>query len=125
MMNTQRTRSNLVSEATGIAKADVDRLLSNHQPLFAEAIRSIEAHRRLPTGSLAHVSGLSLAEIWTDALRYAELELTDADATIVAPFVTALGGFLLAAEAIKAGDERYRRWRLGPDGLTSNMRSVH
>lgn len=117
VMNSAWNRSRSISDATGIAKANVDRYLSNHRPLSADAVRTIEGHRGSEPGSLDHLVGISLDSIWNDHLRYAEFSLGDQGTeAIVAPFITALAGFLLAGEAIKAGNDEYRRFRLGPDG---------
>lgn len=117
VIDSARNRSMTISLATGIAKADVDRYLSNHHPLDADTVQRIEAHRNAERGALGRLVGMSLGEIWSEVLRYAEFPLGNDEAeVIVAPFITALAGFLLAGEAIKAGSDSYRQFRLGPDG---------
>ena len=119
VLNAQNIRARLIAAATGLNFEQVVVYLIQSPPLERQAIQFIEARTGRPPGSLDAYIGKTLNELSEGRLRYGELELRTgggAQAAVAAPWVTALAGFLLAAEALKAaGGDAYEPYRLGPD----------
>jgi hypothetical protein len=113
-------RKRLLVRATGFNEKLVIALLLGDATLADQHLRAIEGHRGLPAGSLDRFRGEKLETLYTEALLYGEARIktaSGAEAAVAAPFTTALAGFLLAAEALKAdGGDAYAEYRLGPCG---------
>lgn len=116
VLDTERITFKLIVEATGLPSGTVQGLLEHHVPLTSTHIDQIEDNRGLERGKLARFVGSELVDLYEAALRYGEATVErDGDrAAVAAAFVTALAGALLAGEALKAGDDAYRAYRLGP-----------
>ena len=83
------------------------------------ALRHVEEHRSLPAGALSAYAGRTLDDLYAAELLYNEEVVTTASATrvaVAAPFVTALAGALLAAEALKRSTRALAEYALGPSG---------
>lgn len=113
-------RKRLLMRATGFNEKLVVALLVSDATLADQHLQAIEAHRGLPAGSLNRFRGESLETLYSEELLYGEARVktaSGAEGAVAAPFTTALAGFLLAAEALKAGaGEEYSSFRLGPLG---------
>lgn len=110
----------LLERATGFTERVILAFLHNEVPLSEQHLAEIERYRDIPAGSLSDHLGKTLEQLYRDALLYGEMTVKTSgggEAAVVAPFVTALAGFLLASEALKfcAGDA-YRPYRLGALG---------
>lgn len=118
-MDGQSIRVRLIAQATGLNFGQVIMWMIQKVPLDAQALRFIEERTGRPQGALKAYAGNTLDELWDQQLRYGAtvvLAAGGAQAAVAAPWVTALAGFMLAAEALKAaGDAEYRSFRLGPD----------
>lgn len=113
-------RKRLLVRATGFNEKLVVALLLSDATLADQHLQAIEAHRGLPAGSLHRFRGERLETLYSEELLYGEARITTAsgaEGAVAAPFTTALAGFLLAAEALKAGGgEECSSYRLGPWG---------
>lgn len=113
-------RKRLLARATGFNERQVIALLIGGVALAPHHLRAIEQHRDLPSGRLDRFLGETLETLYSEELLYGEARVTTAsggEGAVAAPFTTALAGFLLAAEALKAGAGReYAPYRLGPLG---------
>lgn len=116
-------RKRLLMRATGFNEKLVIQLLIDHVPLDEQHLRVIEAHRELPTGKLDHFRGQTLETLYNEELLYGEVRVSTssgAEGVVAAAFTTALAGFLLAGEALKAGaGEAYAAYRLGPHAIAT------
>lgn len=104
---------------TGMPKRQVAELIVKRVPLQHVHLRAIEGHLDRPAGALATYEGAQLDEFYRRELVYGEVPLGGAEsarAAVAAPFITALAGFLLAGEALKAGTAELTPYRLGPAG---------
>jgi hypothetical protein len=104
---------------TGMPKRQVAELIVKRVPLQNAHLRAIERHLDRPSGALARYEGARLDEFYRRELVYGEVSVGGADssrAAVAAPFITALAGFLLAGEALKAGTAELTAYRLGPAG---------
>ena len=110
----------LLEKATGFNERFILGLLHTKTLLTDQHLRQIEQHRSIPLGSLADHTGKTLEALYRDALLYGEMAVRTSgggQAAVAAPFITALAGFLLAAEGLKNGaGEAYRPYRLGALG---------
>lgn len=108
----------LISDATGIIFEQVVVRLINRVPLEPQAVRFIEQRTGLVPGALADYEGRTLEELWRERLIYGAARVDGpggAAGAVAAPWVTALAGVLLAAEALKySGGSVYKPYRLGP-----------
>jgi len=124
VLDTEQITFKLIVQSTGLAPRLVQAWLEKHVPVQDAALREIERNRGMSVGALAPYAGRTIDEIHRVALAYGEFALELADggaAAVAAPWVTALAGFILAGEALKATDmDAYRAYRLGPwaDGRT-------
>jgi hypothetical protein len=118
VLDEDRVLLKLIVRATGIPARQVFQLLDQKAPLQPVHLRAIERHRQLGPGALADYDGATVDALYRAAFVYGETEVqtaTGAPTAVAAPYITALAGFLLAAEALKAaGGEPYRQYRLGP-----------
>jgi len=118
VLDVVRKRSRLIADATGFPEMTVIMLWNARTPLQPVQLRGIERHRGLSVGALAAYEGQPLEHLWRQALLYGEalIQVEKTRVTVAAPFVTALAGFLLAAEAAKPADQ-HPGLKLGPGGV--------
>lgn len=118
VLDGERILLRLISRATGMPPPQVFQLLDQKVPLQPVQLRAIEQHRGLNRGALSDYAGEALEVLYRSELIYGETQVrtaSGAPAAVAAPHITALAGFLLAGEALKAGGgEPYRPYRLGP-----------
>lgn len=116
-------RKRLLMRATGFNEKLVIALLIDHVPLHEQHLRAIEMHRDLPTGRLDPFRGQTLETLYQEELLYGEVRVSassGAEGVVAAPFTTALAGFLLASEALKAGaGDTYAAHRLGTHSIAT------
>lgn len=120
VLDSETTRVRILARETGIHDRMVAELLTRSVPLNATHLRAIEQHRGEPPGALSHWQGQTLDVLYRERILYGEARVRsgDASAAVVAPYVTALAGVLLASELLKrAGDPELRATALGPGGL--------
>jgi hypothetical protein len=130
ILDSQRIKYRLIAQATGFAETVVIPLLLQETALTDQHLRAIEAHRRahgdtVPVGAFDDYRGKPLETLYREKFLYGEALVSTGDggqAAVAAPFITALAGFLLAAETLKAcGGADYARYRLGPAGEVATM----
>lgn len=120
VLDSETTRVRILARETGIHDRMVAELLTRSVPLNATHLRAIEQHRGEPSGALSHWQGQTLDVLYRERILYGEARVRsgDASAAVVAPYVTALAGVLLASELLKrTGDAALRATALGPSGL--------
>lgn len=117
VLDGKATRIRLVAAATGFQVEQVAELLvAVGRTLAADEVSAIENHRQKPTGAYARFIGRPLAELYSEELIYGETLVGGGDVAVAAPAVTALAGFLLAGEALKAASPALQQFRLGVRG---------
>lgn len=118
-------RKKLLVRATGFSERMVNELVVHNARLENQHLRAIEDHQKLPQGSLSLYKGATLDTLYREALLYGEARVrtsSGAEGAVAAPFTTALAGFLLAGEALKAAaGDAYVQYRLGPWGALSTQ----
>jgi hypothetical protein len=107
-----------IAARTGMPKRQVLELIVTRERLQKVHLCGIERHLGKPDGALAAYEGALLEELYRGALVYGEVPVggDGVQAAVAAPFITALAGFLLAAEALKAGTPALASYRLGAAG---------
>jgi hypothetical protein len=110
-----------IARATGLFEKQVAFMLVRKAPLDQALLRRIARHRdaEADVDAYAAFAGSLLIDLYRQELSYGEMRLAgDAGGQVVvaSPFVTALAGFLLAAELLKAGTPGLHRYRLGATG---------
>jgi molybdopterin/thiamine biosynthesis adenylyltransferase len=124
VLDSARIKYRLIAERTGLPAPVVAQLHVQDVPLSAQHIQAIEQFRRehgdpLATGALNGYIGKTLETLYRERFLYGEVLIGTAgggQAAVAAPFVTALAGFLLAGEALKAAGSAFERYRLGTRG---------
>jgi hypothetical protein len=119
VMDAKKIRARLISEATGLVFRQVVVWINQRTPLPAQAIGGIESNTQRPKGSLSGYVGRTIDELWSEQFMYGAAAVgkdNGAAAQVAAPWVTALGGFLLATEALKTVVPDLEGYRLGPSG---------
>jgi hypothetical protein len=116
VLDTERITFNLIVASTGLPPRLVQTWLEQQVTLGAAELRRIESLQGMEAGQLDAYVGCTLEELHRLALAYGEFtaELADGVAAVAAPWVTALAGFILAGEALKATAPAYEQYRLGP-----------
>lgn len=117
VLDTERITFKLIVATTGLPPRLVQAWMEQHVRLDASALAQIERNREFAPGTLSTFVGCTLLELHRRGLGYGEeaLQTDEGTAAVAAPWVTALAGFLLAGEALKAGDhETFSTFRLGP-----------
>lgn len=117
VLDAERIKARLIAQATGFNFEMVVALLVGRVALTLAHIQGIERHGRMPNGALVDFVGLTLDELWDAQLLYGATTAETAGGlvAVAAPWVTALTGVLLAAEALKeAAGSGYQPYRLGP-----------
>lgn len=119
VLDSETSRVRILARETGIHDRMVAELLTRSVPLNATHLRAIEQHRGEPHGALSHWQGQTLGVLYRQRILYGEARVRcgDASAAVVAPYVTALAGVLLASELLKRSDLELRATALGPGGL--------
>lgn len=120
VMDREAVKSRRIVKATGINYEMVVGLLTTRAPLEPDHLRFIEQYAGLHSGALADYRGATLEQLYDREFRYGAVQVQSGEGGIVSvasPWVTALAGFLLAAETLKrGGGEAYARFRLGARG---------
>lgn len=120
VLDSERILVKLIAAATGLPPMTVVPLMIDHVKLSDDHLRAIERNRGLPRGTLQEHRGSEIEELYRAALLYGEVAIRTAsglEAAVAAIFVTALAGFVLAGEALKAaGGEAFAPYRLGVRG---------
>ncbi|TFV57745.1 hypothetical protein E4P41_13885 [Geodermatophilus sp. DF01-2] len=118
VMDTTTTRARLLERATGLNGRMILHYLTADIPLEADVLRQIERHRGLPPESLSQYENATLEDLRAGELLYGATAVGTPTGTVAvaAPYVTALAGVLLAAEALKSATPALAGYRLGPDG---------
>jgi hypothetical protein len=120
VLDSERILAKLVAAATGLPFMTVVPLMVDHVKLADDHLRVIERNRDLPLGALQEYRGVEIDELYRAALLYGEIGIRTAsglEAAVAAIFVTALAGFVLGGEALKAGGgAAFTRYRLGARG---------
>jgi hypothetical protein len=121
VLDSKTVRTRLLANATGFTFEQTAKLLVEiGRTLTEQEITSIELHRNKASGAYAAFVGAPLAELYRRELLYGETALgADGDIAVASPSITALTGFLLAAEALKAGSSELQKYRLGSRGSLS------
>jgi hypothetical protein len=116
VLDTDRITFKLIVASTGLPPRLVQAWLEQRYALGAAELRQIENLRGMPPGQLDAYVGYTVDDIYRLALAYGEFttELSGGVAAVAAPWVTALAGFILAGEGLKAAGPTYEPYRLGP-----------
>jgi hypothetical protein len=116
VLDTDRITFNLIVASTGLPPRLIQAWLEQRVTLGPTELRRIESLQGMPAGQLDGYVGCTLEELHRLALAYGEFtaELHGGVAAVAAPWVTALAGFILAGEALKASTSAYKPYRLGP-----------
>jgi molybdopterin/thiamine biosynthesis adenylyltransferase len=109
VLDSAASRKAILARETGMPERTVSEHLTKGTPLNEPMLRAIAQHRHEPIEKLLPWVGHKLDELYREYILYGEarLQTDQGDAAIVAPFVTALAGILMAGEALKL--------RSGPD----------
>lgn len=120
VLDSERILVKLIAAATGLPPMTVIPLMIDHVKLSDDHLRAIERNRGLALGTLQQHRGAEIEDLYRAALLYGEVAIRTAsglEAAVAAIFVTALAGFVLAGEALKAaGGEALAPYRLGVRG---------
>ncbi len=130
VLDSERIKYRLIAQATGLPEPTVIALLVKETPLTSQHLAAIETHRRahgesVPVSAFDSYLGKTLDTLYREKFLYGEALVTTeggGQAAVAAPFITALAGFLLAGEALKAAaGGAYAPFRLGPRGEIATM----
>lgn len=130
VLDSKRIKYRLIAQATGLPEPTVIALLVKEAPLTSQHLQAIETHRRahgenVPAGAFDAYLGKTLDTLYREKFLYGEALVKTGgggQAAVAAPFITALAGFLLAGEALKAAaGDTYSPFRLGPSGQIATM----
>ncbi|MGI5180134.1 ThiF family adenylyltransferase [Dactylosporangium sp. CA-152071] len=118
ILDADNAKIRILARATGFDHRTIAQWLVGDPRLQRQVLRQIERHRGLAPGALDRYENQTLEHLRAGELLYGASELTTATGTVAvaAPFVTALAGVLLAAEALKHAHPGLRPYRLGPTG---------
>ena len=117
LLDREQTLYRMIARSTNLNERMVIAMMAGRAPLQRAHLREIEGFRGLPRGALADYEGRTLRSLWHGELVYGghTIQTSSGGAVVVAaPWVTALAGFLLASEALKAGAPALLTNRLGP-----------
>ena len=129
-LDAEQIKYRLIAQATGLPEPTVIALLVQEAPLNGQHLAAIENYRRargddLPPGAFDLYLDETLDTLYRERLLYGEVLVTTeggGQVAVAAPFITALAGFLLAGEALKAGGgDAFAPFRLGPRGQIRTM----
>lgn len=130
ILNSREIKARRIERLTGIEYSAVVGLLQNHARLERNHLKFIERSNGWAEGALDDFLGSTLEELYDSKLRYGAINVETRGGGVVAvaaPWVTALAGFLLAAETLKYfGGDQFGSFRLGHAGnlatkLTENV----
>jgi len=111
-----RSPIELAMERTGFSQKDVAELMipDSARMLTTDNVRGIERRNDLKPGALRMFEGRRLSELLQDQLWYgqAPVSVDSGQALLTTAFVSALAGFLLLAELLKAADPALAQFRL-------------
>jgi molybdopterin/thiamine biosynthesis adenylyltransferase len=113
------SRKAILARETGIPERTVSEHLTKGTPLDGPMLRAIAHNRREPLDRLLPWLGRTLDDLFRDHILYGEARVRSdgGDTAVIAPFVTALAGVLLAGEALKRTSRpEVADFRLGPAG---------
>lgn len=119
VLDQAKVKKRLIAKATQMPEQLVNQLLVTRAPLTPMHLRRIEEVRGLQAGALAQYERRPLIDLWEAELLYGAIPVTLASGgsgAVAAPYVTALAGVLMAAEALKASSDIDVCHRLGPGG---------
>lgn len=117
IMDSEQIRYRLIAQATGLPAETVLGLMVGPTPLSSTHLRVIESNLNLPAEALSPYENRDLETLYREQLVYGGAQLatsTGAAVAVAAPWVTALTGFLLAAETVKASVPALADHALGP-----------
>lgn len=110
----------LIADRLRLPRMTVRQWLASGSPLGEDGVRQIEGSARLQPGALRHAVGQTVDELYRSQFLYGELAVapdTGARVAVASPFLTALTGFVLGAELLKASaGPSFAGYRLGPRG---------
>lgn len=106
----------LIARRTGLAVNELSAALAQGALLPQHVLARIAHHNDLPAGAFDAYLNRPLIELYRAELVYGESPVADGSAAVAAPFITALAGFLLAVEVLKASTPALHPFRLGPQG---------
>jgi len=128
LLDAENIRARLISRDTGLPFRQAVVWMNERLALPSQALRGIEINTHRPAGSLEAYAGRTIEELWSEQFMYGATKVGTgggAVAQVAAPWVTALGGFLLAGEALKAAaGGAYDAYRLGPRAGAPGLRYV-
>lgn len=118
-LDTEQATYKIIMGSTGLAKKRVILMLQNEWPLTNQDLRTVEAHQGYDRHELDDWLGQPLTELHRRRLLYGRHHVTSSGgpADVAAPYVTALAGIILAAEALKYASPDLEGLSLGPQGL--------
>jgi hypothetical protein len=120
VMDRTAAKSRRIVAATGINYEMVVGLLITRAPLEVHHLRVIERNAGLRPGALEDYRGATLSDLYDREFRYGAVQVKSGGGGVVSvasPWVTALAGFLLAAEVLKrGGGEAYAPYQMGFGG---------
>ena len=106
----------LIERRTGLTAKEVNAALARGALLPQNVLARIARYNDLPADAFDAYLDRPLIELYRAELVYGESPVADGSAAVAAPFITALAGFLLAAEVLKASTPALQPFRLGPQG---------
>jgi hypothetical protein len=111
----------LIARATGLPLDAVNESIVGSRPLDEPTLKAIAAYREVEENAFAAYLGRTIVDLYRAELAYGETPVGAGGAAVAAPFITALAGFLLGGETLKAGTHALQAFRLGaPGGLTTD-----
>jgi hypothetical protein len=111
-----------IVRATGFDRRATAEMMVNKIKLTREHLRAIAAYRGADTDAYAAYTDKLLVELYREELSYGETRISNeggGQIAVASPYVTALTGFLLGSEALKAGTPELKPYRLGIAGSLS------
>jgi hypothetical protein len=106
----------LIARATGLPLNDVNESIVRSLPLNESTLNGIAAFRNVAEDAFMAYAGRTIVELYRAELAYGETPVGGGGAAVASPFITALTGFLLGSETLKAGTPALQRFRLGTLG---------
>lgn len=126
VLDAARIRERLISERLALPQMAVRQLLATGAPLSPQQLADLERRNAMAAGALSHHAGHNLDEVYAADFLYGEVAANSPSGARVAvssPYLTALTGFLLGSELLKASaGEGFARYRLGPSGTGTRYR---
>jgi hypothetical protein len=121
VLDTGTITEQLIAGRLGLPRMTVRQWRASGSLLGEDGVRQIERSARLQSGALRHAVGQTLDELYRTQFLYGEMASardTGARVAVASPFLTALTGFLLGAELLKASaGPSFAGYRLGARGV--------